>query len=91
MAGHGCVIPKLVISRLPKVGDLQTQWVSLMERLKRKTKHEFKEPVRLCVSDSVTSPIRITDRLNHSESVIDLHSLSQNTNALFWLFVVYIS
>ena len=69
-----CVIAKLVISRFPtKVGDLQTQWVSLMKRLKRKTKHGFKELLRLCVSDSVTSPIRITDRLNHSESNIDLH------------------
>ena len=62
------VIAKLVISRFPKVGDLQKQWVSVV---RRKTKHGFQALLMWCVS--VTSPIRITDRLNHSESNIDLH------------------
>ena len=65
------VIAKLVISRFPKVGDLQKQWVSVVRRLKRKTKHGSQALLMWCVS--VTSPIRITDRLNHSESNIDLH------------------
>ena len=66
-----CVITKLVILRFPKVGDLQKQWVSVVKRLKRKTKHGSQALLMWCVS--VTSPIRITDRLNHSESNIDLH------------------
>ena len=47
------------------------EWVSVVKRLKRKTKHGSQALLMWCVS--VTSPIRITDRLNHSESNIDLH------------------
>ena len=65
------VIAKLVISRFPKVGDLQKQWVSVVNRLKRKTKHGSQVLLMWCVS--VTSPIRITDRLYHSGNNIDLH------------------
>ena len=45
--------------------------LSVMKRLKWKTKHGSPALLRWCVS--ITSPIRITDRLNHSESNIDLH------------------
>ena len=65
------VIAKLVISRFSKVGDLQKEWISVVKRLKRKRKHGSQALLMWCVS--VTSPIRITDRLNHSESNIDLH------------------
>ena len=67
------VISKLVISRFSKVGDLQKEWVSVVKRLKRKRKHGSQALLMWCVS--VISPIRtgITDRLNHSESNIDLH------------------
>ena len=65
-----CVIAKLVILRFPKVGDSQEQWVSVVKRLQRKTKHGSQALLMLCVS--VTSPIRTTGRLNHSESNIDL-------------------
>ena len=54
-----------------KVCNLQKQRVSVMKRLKRKTKHGSQALLRGCVR--VTSPIRITDRLNHSESNVDLH------------------
>ena len=64
-----CVIAKLVISLFPKVDDFQKQWVSVVRRLKRKTKHGSQALLMWVVS--VTSPIRITDRLNHSESNIE--------------------
>ena len=38
---------------------------------------------------SVTSPIKITERLNHSESNFDLCKYEYR-NALLWLFVMYI-
>ena len=85
------VIAKLVISRFPKVGDLQKPWVSVVNAIKTENKAWIPGapdvPHGTCgVSASLHRFGLPTDWTIRRVTLI---YISHNINALFWLFVMY--
>ena len=84
-----CVITKLVISRFPKVSDLQKQRVSVMNRLQRKTKHRSQALLRWCVSVSALGSHELA-WMNFMHFELSEHDFWPSRDAVYEYFQNYL-